>query len=120
MKLFAGARGVFVDNKLCFIAGHLYQLSLSLDKQETEAREALAALQSERDTLTALTARLDARFGDSAPPAVQSLKQTLSDCAHSLDAASAVQSLTRLGAQVKYCHLECICRMAAYTSGLTD
>ena len=102
------------------LRGHLYQLSLSLDKQETEAREALAALQSERDTLTALTARLDARFGASAPESVFSLKQTLSDCAHSLDAASAVQSLTRLGAQVKYCHLECICRMAAYADGLGD
>ena len=101
--------------KLC---GHLYQLSLSMDKQETGVRDALAALQSEQDTLNALTDRLQSRFGASAPEAVLELKQTLSDCARSLSAASAAQTLTRLGAQVKYCHLECLCRIAAYADGL--
>ncbi len=101
--------------KLC---GHLYQLSLSLDRQETEARDALAALQSEQDTLTELAERLKTRFGASAPPAVSGLRQMLSDCAQSLHAAGSAQSLTRLGAQVKYCHLECICRMAAYAAAL--
>ena len=103
--------------KLC---GHLYQLSLSLDRQETEAAAALTALQSEQDTLNELAERLKARFGASAPPAVSGLRQMLSDCAQSLHAAGSAQSLTRLGAQVKYCHLECICRMAAYASGLTN
>ena len=101
--------------KLC---GHLYALSLSLDRQETGLRDALAALQSERDTLNALVERLQSRFGASAPDAVLTLKQALSDCARSLSAAAASQSLTRLGAQVKYCHLECICRMAAYADAL--
>ena len=103
--------------KLC---GHLYQLSLSLDRQETEAAEALTALQSERDTLSVLSARLQSRFGASAPAAVLGLKQILDDCVQSLTAASAAKTLTQLGAQVKYCHLECICRMAAYASGLTN
>ncbi len=103
--------------KLC---GHLYQLSLSLDRQETEAAEALTALQSEQDTLAALSARLQARFGASAPAAVLSLKQILDGSAQSLSAVSAAKTLTQLGAQVKYCHLECICRMAAYASGLTN
>ena len=101
--------------KLC---GHLYQLSLSLDRQETDARDALAALQSEQDTLTELAERLKIRFGASAPSAVSGLRQMLSDCAQSLHAAGSAQSLTRLGAQVKYCHLECICRMAAYAAAL--
>ena len=101
--------------KLC---GHLYQLSLSLDRQETDARTALAALQSERDTLAALNERLQSRFGASAHPAVLSLEEMLADCVQSLNAASAAQSLTRLGAQVKYCHLTCICRMAAYAEAL--
>ena len=103
--------------KLC---GHLYQLSLSLDRQETEAAEALTALQSEQDTLAALSARLQARFGASAPAAVLSLKQILDGSAQSLAGASAAKTLTQLGAQVKYCHLECICRMAAYASGLAQ
>ncbi|MBR3017743.1 MAG: SPOR domain-containing protein [Clostridia bacterium] len=101
--------------KLC---DHLYRLSLSLDKQETGVREALAALKSEQDTLNALIERLQSRFGASAPSAVVQLKQTLSDCARSLSAASAAQTLTRLGAQVKYCHLECLCQMAAYADAL--
>ena len=103
--------------KLC---GHLYQLSLSLDRQETDARETLAALKSEQDTLTALAERLRSRFGVSAPDAVLRLEEMLSDCAQSLNTAGAAQSLTRLGAQVKYCHLECICRMAAYASALVE
>ena len=103
--------------KLC---GHLYQLSLSLDRQETEAAEALTALQSERDTLSVLSARLQSRFGASAPAAVLGLKQILDDCVQSLTAAGAAKNLTQLGAQVKYCHLECICRMAAYASVLTQ
>ena len=103
--------------KLC---GHLYQLSLSLDRQETEAAEALTALRSERDTLTELSARLQSRFGASAPAAVLAFKQILDDCVQSLAGASAAKTLTQLGAQVKYCHLECICRMAAYASGLTN
>ena len=103
--------------KLC---GHLYQLSLSLDRQETEAAEALTALQSEQDTLAALSARLQARFGASAPAAVLSLKQILDGSAQSLSAVSAAKTLTQLGAQVKYCHLECICRIAAYASGLAQ
>ena len=103
--------------KLC---GHLNQLSLSLDQQETEAGEALKALQSERETLNALSARLQSRFGASAPAAIPKLKQILDDCAQSLNRASAAKTLTQLGAQVKYCQLECICRMAAYASALTD
>ncbi|MBR5110798.1 MAG: hypothetical protein IK099_11425 [Clostridia bacterium] len=103
--------------KLC---GHLYQLSLSLDKQETDVREALAALRSEQDTLNAMIDRLQSRFGSSAPAPVLQLTQMLSDSARSLGAACAAQSLTRLGAQVKYCHLECLCRMAAYADGLRE
>ena len=98
----------------------MYQLSLSLDRQETEAAEALTALRSERDTLTELSARLQSRFGASAPAAVLSLKQILDGSAQSLSAVSAAKTLTQLGAQVNYCHLECICRMAAYASGLTN
>ena len=56
----------------------------------------------------------------SAPAAVLGLKQILDDCVQSLTAASAAKTLTQLGAQVKYCHLECICRMAAYASVLTQ
>lgn len=103
--------------KLC---GHLYQLALSLDSQETDAREALTALKSEQDTLTALSGRLQSRFGASAHPAVQELRQMLSDCAATLNTAAGAQSLTQLGAWVKYCHLECICRMAAYASAFTE
>ena len=103
--------------KLC---DHLYQLSLSLDRQETDAREALAALKSEQDTLAALKERLKSRFGASAHPAVLSLEEILSDCVQSLNTASVAPNLTRLGAQVKYCHLACICRMAAYAAGLTE
>lgn len=103
--------------KLC---GHLYQLSLSLDRQETDARDALAALNSEQDTLAALKEQLHSRFGASAPDAVLSLEQILADCGQSLHTAGTAQSLTRLGAQVKYCHLECICRMAAYASAFAE
>ena len=80
----------------------------------------ITALQSERDTLSVLSARLQSRFGASAPTAVLGLKQILDDCVQSLTAAGAAKNLTQLGAQVKYCHLECICRMAAYASGLTN
>ena len=101
--------------KLC---GHLYQMSLSLDRQEMDVREALAALKSEQDTLAALKERLQSRFGDSAHPAVLSLEQILADCVQSLNAANTAQTLTRLGAQVKYCHLQCICWMTAYAHAL--
>ena len=102
------------------LCGHLYRLSLSLDNQETDAREALTALKSEQDTLTALSGRLQTRFGTSPLSAVQELRQILSDCAAALNAAAAAKSLTQLGALVKYCHLECVCRMAAYASALAE
>ncbi len=99
---------------------HLSEWSSALDQGEAETSQALAALQSERDTASALAGRLQALFGDGGHPAVQDVRNMLAGVTAALDAALTAQSATRLGAQIKYCQLFCLCRMAAHAQGLTQ
>ena len=99
---------------------HLSELSSALDQGEAEVSQTLAALQSERDTAAALAAKLQTLFGDGGHPAVQDLRSMLDGATAALDAALTAQSATRLGAQIKYCQLFCLCRMAAHAQGLAQ
>ena len=99
-------------------AEHLSSLSCALDNREMKAEEILPALQSRRDTATALARRLAALFGESPHPAVREIIALLSDLSQALDSALAASGETRLGAQIKYCQLLCICRMADYARKL--
>ncbi len=98
---------------------HLSELSNALDRGEKEPAQVTAALQSEKDTAAALSARLLTLFGDGGHPAVTDLAGLLNEAAAALDAALNISGATRLGAQIKYCQLLCICRMAAHIQGLT-
>ena len=102
------------------LTAHLFQLSSALDRREIQTPDIRKALQSERDTVSALNRQLAIRFPDPAPEPVAALAQLLSDSAQSLDAALNTQSVTRLSAQLKYCHLLCLCRMAAYAAGFGE
>ena len=100
------------------LTGHLCALSLSLDRGEIPLSDVRAALFSERDTLNALREGLLSRFGQQPPEAVAALERVLSECAQSLEEALNASTAVGLGAQVKYCHLQCLCEMAAYAASL--
>ena len=97
---------------------HLAELSNAVDQGETETAQALATLQSERETAAALADRLQSLFGTGTHPAVEDLKNLLNEAKSALDAALIAQGATRLGAQLKYCQLLCLCRMAGHAQGL--
>lgn len=98
---------------------HLSGLSAALDQGETAAAQAMDALKSERETASALAGRLQALFGKEGHPAVKDVRNMLEGVTAALDAALGAPSATRLGAQIKYCQLFCLCRMAAHAQGLT-
>ena len=100
------------------LIGHLNALFLSLDQGQADTEAILAALRSERDTAAALASRLDTLFAGAGHPAVRNMASLLEDIASALDGCLSAQGRARLGAQVKYCHLLCVCRMAAYAEGL--
>lgn len=100
------------------LIGHLNALFLSLDQGQVDTEAILAALRSERDTAAALASRLDTLFAGAVHPAVRNMAALLRDIAGALDGCLSAQGRARLGAQVKYCHLLCVCRMAAYAEGL--
>lgn len=100
------------------LADQLYALSQFMDSGEMESGEAVAALVSQRETLSGLALRLQSLFAAAPHDAVTRITDLLSD----LDAALAVAAQTsgnaRLGAQIKYCQLLCLDRMAAYAQSL--
>ena len=98
----------------------LAALSDSLDRGKTDRQTALSALQSHRDTLTALKSRLDAQFGENAPKAVRDTADTLDALSLSLAEAMSAQGTAALGARIKYAHLQCLCRMAEHAAELSD
>ena len=96
-------------------AEQLFALSQAIDQgKEQDYR---AALTSTRETATALRGRLAALF-DAPPQAVQQVMDLLQALADGLEQAANAQSAVRLGAQIKYCQLLCISRMAAFAAGL--
>ena len=80
-----------------------------------EARRALA---SEQETAAALASRLRQLFGETPHAAVAQITLLLDDLSAALGQTAAVSGETRLGAQIKYCQLLCISRMAAFAAGL--
>jgi hypothetical protein len=102
------------------LAGHLSELSQRLDRREADSAQGLAALQSERETLDALKARLDTLFGKASLPAVREVSALLSDLSAALQSAQSVPGAIRLGAGIKHAHLLCVCRMAAYAAALAE
>ncbi len=102
------------------LARHLLDVSAALDRGEQTPAQALNALQSERDTASALARRLQTLFGDGGHPAVQDVRSLLNDVANALDAALNIRDATLLSAQVKYCQLLCLCRMASHAQGLAQ
>ena len=96
------------------LSGHLSVLTSGLDQRTQSAENVLLALQSERDTLQALSAKLADWFGDQAPAPVESVMSLMNDLARSLEACQAAKGKTALGAKVKYVQLQCVCRMAEY------
>ncbi len=97
----------------------LAALSDSLDRGKTDRQTALSALRSQRDTLTALKARIDAQFGKNAPQAVKDAGDLLESLSLSLNEALAAQGTAVLGARIKYAQLQCLCGMADYTAELS-
>jgi hypothetical protein len=97
----------------------LAALSDGLDRGETDRQTAFSALQSHRDTLTALKTRLDAGFGENAPKQVRDTADTLDALTLSLAEAMSAQSTAALGARIKYAQLQCLCRMAEQAAGFS-
>lgn len=95
-------------------AGQLSNLSLALDQRQIGRDELLSSLASQQETLSALEKRLHTLFGDSPHPAVQPILSALAELSKGLEAAQQASGETRLGAQVKYCQLLCIVRLAQY------
>ncbi len=100
------------------LSAQLAALSDSIDRGKTDRQQALAALRSNRDTLLALKARIDAQFGKSAPQAVTDAAELLEALSLSLNEALSAQSTAALGARIKYAQLQCLCGMADYAAAL--
>lgn len=101
------------------LANQLSALSQAMDSQEMEGAEVINALRSQRETLSGLSLRLKTLFAASPHAAVTQIAGLLDDLDASLAAAEQAQGNARLGAQVKYCQLLALDRMAAYAQGLT-
>ena len=99
-------------------AEQMSALSRGLDGGTVNRQAAAAALSSLRDTALSLRARLDALFGATPPAAVENVIRMLGDLSQALAEAQAASGAARLGAQVKYCQLLCVCRMAEHFSSL--
>ena len=95
-------------------------LSQGLDNHTLTASDILPALRSQQETAASLIHRLDQLFGASAPQEVQDVRAILTDFQQQLAAALTAQGSTALGAQLKYCHVLCVCRMAAYAARLAS
>ena len=96
------------------LARRLGSLSVALDQGETGGDQARSALRSESATLSALREKLLSLFPGAAHPAVSALDQIMAELIPALDGAAGTAAQTRLGAQVKYCQLMCVCRLAAF------
>lgn len=121
----SGARGQLtaLDDALSALEQLPLQLSAlsdALDRRGEDRESVLSSLRSQRDTLTALDAQLETYFGKSAPAPVRDIRLLLKDLAQSLDQALSAQGSAALGAQVKYAHLQCLCRMAAFAQTLSE
>lgn len=99
-------------------ARQLASLSQGLDNRELEADAVREAVRSQRTTVSALAQRLRLLFGEAPHAAVSGLMNLLSELSSALETAAGASGETRLGAQVKYCQLLCIVRMADYAAGL--
>ncbi|MBR3740197.1 MAG: SPOR domain-containing protein [Clostridia bacterium] len=97
----------------------LTALSDGLDRGKTDRQQTISALQSHRDTLTALKARINAMFGEKAPGSVKDVSDMLDALAQSLNDALAAQGTAALGGRIKYAQLQCLCRMADHAEGLS-
>ena len=91
-------------------AERLSALSRGLDQHALGKEAVQAAMESEKNTFSALAERMSALFGPSAPEAVRVLGDALSEISDALAAARGISGETALGAQVKYCQLLCIIR----------
>ena len=102
------------------ISQQLAALSDGLDRGKTDRQQALSALRSHRDTLTALKNRIDTYFGKNAPLPVTDAADMLDALSLSLNEALSAQSNAVLGARIKYAQLQCLCGLADYAAGLSD
>lgn len=100
------------------LAAHLSALSQGLDSRSLAGEDARRALLSEQETAAALASRLRQLFGEKPHAAVAQIVQLLEDLSAALSQTAAASGETRLGAQIKYCHLLCVSRMAAFAAGL--
>lgn len=101
------------------LAAHLSSLSQALDQRAASAEAVLSAAASEQETAAALATRLRQLFGDQPHTAVAQVIQLLDDLSAALAQTAAAANETRLGAQIKYCHLLCVSRMSEYAAGLS-
>lgn len=102
------------------LSEHASALSQALDQGRTDPETAAAALQSEQATLLALYRQLEPFCAASGSRAVSDMAQLLRDAEQALGACLNTSGKTRLGAQIKYCHLLAVCRMAAYAEALAQ
>ena len=100
------------------MAKHLCALSQALDRGETDQEALRSALLSQRDTAAALENRLSALFSPGLHPAVEQGAALLGSEAQGLVAALAASGSARMGAQIKYCHLMCVCGLMAHAQAL--
>ena len=98
----------------------LASLSDGLDRGKTDRNQALDALQSHRDTMTALKTRVDALFGEKVPETVKDVSDMLDALAQSLNDALAAQGTAAMGGRIKYAQLQCLCLMADHAEGLSE
>lgn len=96
-------------------AGHLNALSLSLDRGEGSTEQAFAALRSEQGTMAALRDQLRLLFPKAEHPAVKEILSILDSLCLSMDRALNASGQSQLGARIKYCQLQCVCRLAAFS-----
>ncbi len=101
-------------------AEQLSALSQELDARAMTGQDVLPALSSQRDTAEALSARLADLFGWEMPTAVRDMKAMLDDLTLEIGTALSARTDAALGAQIKYCQLLCICRMASYARSLAQ
>ena len=97
----------------------LSALSQGIDRGETGKDAALAALASQRETLSVFQDRLLSLFGENAHVAVGEIRQLLIRLEAEIASALGADSMLALGSQIKYCQLLAITGLADYSANLS-
>ena len=89
-------------------------LASALDRGESGKEQAKTVLRSERDTAQALLDRLQTLFPSNAHSLVGEITDTMQSLIQALNSALSAETVSRLGAETRYCQLLCLCRLAVF------